>query len=280
MTVETIIILVLSVLVAFLAAAAARFYIDLWECRAETEKRGDQIEEQRKDFRVLCIEKINLSEQLTAAENRADKAEAENKNLNDLLDSLLVELESEPEPEPEPEKIPEAKSGKAIPEITWTFDRLPEGLTNTYRCEDWHKIDDLTSEHYHLQQVCLTDMETGIRFFEKDGKQYLCAALATAYGITIGNGFEVTLENGEVFNIIHADYKHDITKAREDDFGDPDINYLGERTTNVIEFVYDEKIAPDIVNQRGGMFIPRFGDLYGIGGDIVKIEYLGRMWKP
>ena len=41
---------------------------------------------------------------------------------------------------------------------------------------------------------------------------------------------------------------------------------------------------PDILGRlvllRGGMFIERFGGLYGEGGNIVRITYEGRIWKP
>ena len=166
--------------------------------------------------------------------------------------------------------------------VPWTIDRLPEGLTNTYRCMDYRKITDKNSAQIILQEDTCTSTEssTGLRFSMIDGERYYHAALATAYGIGIGNAFRVTLDNGYVFNILHAEYKHAIDDPRKDDFGDPDVNYRGEPTTSVIEFVYDWKSAPQEVIGRGGMFIEPFTDgVDNTNGNIVKIEYLGRKWR-
>ena len=167
--------------------------------------------------------------------------------------------------------------------VPWTIDRLPEGLTNTFRCMDFRKITDRNSAQIILQEDTCTSTETstGLRFSMIDGERYYHAALATAYGLGIGNAFRVTLDNGYVFKILHAEYKHPIKNARADDFGDPDTNYRGEHTTSIIEFVYDRKAAPQEVITFGGMFIQPFTD--GVNnktGNIVKIEYLGRKWKP
>lgn len=279
MEIETIIIFFLAVFAAVLAAIDVRMYICIKDFEVITEEQNDHIDTLQSSNNRLTVENAKVTAQISEMQKNDEKFRDIIDTLERLKPRYYIAGADMAHIEPEPEVLPPV-SGKDIPDITWTFDRLPEGLTNTYRCEDWHYFDDPASEQWKLQQVCLTDMETGIRFYEKDGKQYMCAALATAYGITIGSGFEITLENGEVFNIIHADYKHDITEARADDFGDHDKNYKGEKTTSVIEFVYDEKVAPDIVNQRGGMFIDRFGGLYGIGGNIVKIIYEGRVWEP
>ena len=162
---------------------------------------------------------------------------------------------------------------------------LPKGHTNTFRCEDFHLFHP-NSDQYKLQEGCTTDITTGIRIlsvFKDTNKcdQYFCAAMATAYGTEIGQAYRVTLECGNVFNIILADFKHPIDNIRDDDYGDNDTNYDGEPCTNVIEFVVDMDSVPDKVKQAGTMSaLAQFGVLYGDGGDIVKIEYLGRMWEP
>ena len=166
--------------------------------------------------------------------------------------------------------------------VPWTIDRLPEGLTNTYRCMDFRKITDKNSAQIILQEDTCTSTEagTGLRFSIIGGKKYYHAALASAYGLAIGNCFEFTLDTGYVIPVIHAEYKHAIEDAYKDDFGDPDENYAHEPTTSVIEFVYDWKSAPPEVIGRGGMFIEPFADLSGKVGNIVKVKYLGRLWKP
>ena len=165
--------------------------------------------------------------------------------------------------------------------ITWTFDRLPEGKTNTFRCMDYRTITDRTSQQLALQNEDFTFSEarTGLRFSLIDGETYYHAALATAYGIDIGNTWRVTLDTGYVFNIIQAEYKHDISDPRPDDFGDPDTNYAGDKTTSVIEFVYDWKAADREIIDLGGMFIEDFGGKDGNLGNIVEMKPTGRKWS-
>lgn len=180
------------------------------------------------------------------------------------------------------QKQPERCDHAAETGVSWSVERLPEGLTNTFRCMDFRKITDKNSAQIILQDDTCTSTEnsTGLRFSVIDGERYYHAALATAYGISIGNAFRVTLDNGYVFNILHAEYKHAIDDPRKDDFGDPDVNYRGEPTTSVIEFVYDWKSAPQEVIGRGGMFIEPFTDgVDNTNGNIVKIEYLGKKWR-
>ena len=72
------------------------------------------------------------------------------------------------------------------------------------------------------------------------------------------------------------------------DFGDQyDINgnqlrnYDEEPVINVLEFVYDDQTAPREMILAGTMtYFDRFGGLYGDGGNIIKMEYLGRKWEP
>jgi hypothetical protein len=229
----------------------------------------------------FVIENLKLTEKLNIANEdisdllkQLDTLRAENEKLFDVAMAGASDAAEDP-----PEIISEPAAARSVPEVDWTFDRLPDGLTHTFRCEDFRLFISGT-EQWQLQQECITDLETGIRFYLHGGKPYLCAAMASAYGITIGSGFEVEFENGEIINVILSDYKHDLTQARADDFGDPDTDYSGNPCTCVIEFVYDEKVAPRLVLLRGGMFIDRFGGLYGEGGDLVRITYEGRIWKP
>ena len=158
---------------------------------------------------------------------------------------------------------------------------LPQGIdTNTFRCMDYRKITDITSWQYKLQTLSKTDTISGLRYYEHNGEKYYTVALATAYGIDIGNAYKVTLQNGTTFNIIHAEYKHDIRYPSPTDFGDADKNYDGENTISVIEFVYDWKSAPSglISDGEANRWLGEGCDIYGDGCNIKSMEYLGKIW--
>ena len=281
MTPEIIIILVLAVLCGVLAAGIIRlWYInrDITEMYTETDKHvAVLISENTKHLVEIAKLKDKLSEAAAIMDYQSDKIEKITEQLEKMFD-VATAAASDAAEDP-PEIITEPAAARSVPEIDWTFDSLPDGLTHTFRCEDF-RLFVKGSEQWKLQQECITDLDTGIRFYMHGSKPYLCAAMASAYGITSGSGFEVELENGEIINVILSDYKHDLTKAHADDFGDPDRDYSGNDCTCVIEFVYDEKVAPRLVLLRGGMFIERFGGLYGEGGNLVRITYEGRIWKP
>lgn len=281
MTPEIIIIFVLAVLCGILAAGIIRlWYInrDITEMYTAEERHISALIENNN---ALTVRNAELTEKLSEASGdisdllkQLEILRMENEKLFDAAMAAASDAAEDP-----PEIISEPAAARSVPEIDWTFDRLPDGLTHTFRCEDF-RLFVKNTEQWKLQQECITDIDTGIRFYMHSGKPYLCAAMASAYGITIGSGFEVELENGEIINVVLADYKHDLTQARADDFGDPDVDYSGKPCTCVIEFVYDEKVVPRLVLLRGGMFIERFGGLYGEGGDLVRITYEGRVWRP
>lgn len=160
-------------------------------------------------------------------------------------------------------------------------ERLPEGDTNTFRCMDFRTITDHTSVQWKMQGECLTDPETGIRYLTANGKKYLCAAMGSAYGQDLGDTFHITLQNGHEFDVVYAEFKNPVTDPPDYTFfGHPDVNYDGEATTSVIEFVYDWTAAPQNVIDAGTMSaLDVFGGLYGDGGNIVSIKYLGRIWE-
>lgn len=158
---------------------------------------------------------------------------------------------------------------------------LPTGIdTNTFRCMDYHKITDKTSWQYDIQCLSRT-ASNGLRIYDYGGETYYTVALATAYGIDLGNAYEVELENGTIFNIVHAEYKHDIRYPRADDFGDPDMNYDDEPTISVIEFVYDWRNAPKqlIGDGEANRFLGENCDIYGNGCNIKRMTYLGKIWN-
>ena len=104
--------------------------------------------------------------------------------------------------------------------------------------------------------------------------------MATAYGIEIGHTYNITLQNGYNFDVIMGDFKHPIDNVQPDDYGDPDVNYDGEPTTSVVEFIVDMDAVPEEVKQAGTMSaLDEFGGLFGDGGDIVEIVDIGRVWE-
>ncbi len=154
-------------------------------------------------------------------------------------------------------------------------ERLPDcNYTNTFRYMDYQKITDKSSNQYRLQTECYTSCE-GIRIYNGD-RLYLCVALGSAYGQNIGDTWHVTLKCGTEFDIILADCKGD----DNDGFGHSDVNYDGYNCINVIEFVVDEEEIPSAVKSTGTFSVfGYFGGLYGDGGNVVKMEYTGGVWR-
>lgn len=195
------------------------------------------------------------------ARNNVDLQE-ENARLTgevEMLNDIIVRMRTAPE------------SVKLLKE------RIPYGMTNTLRFMDYKKITDSKSVQYKLQDECDTDVDSGIRVYYANETDYYCTALGSAYGREIGDTWHVTLNCGTEFNIILADFKDDGTT---DYFGQPDKNYDGDPCINVIEFVVDEDYMPSSVKTAGTYTVfGILGGLYGDGGNIVKMEYTGRIWK-
>ena len=170
-------------------------------------------------------------------------------------------------------------------------ERLPTGVdTNRFDCEP-HTYGRGTDQ-YLLQLDCLTEEETGLRYFEQDGMRYYCVALGGAYGIDIGDTWIVTLECGTSFGIIFSDYQQDISELDPNDFGEcyerdkyGNIvgilkNYDDEPVVHVLEFVVEmERLHPDILEAGTVSALDRFGGLYGDGGNLVSIKYNRRLWE-
>lgn len=241
-------------------------------CRQQAKRAADAQETAyaaEQDVKELISEKIKLIEINERAEQRIQVLTSLNETL--LKRAVIKRVpEKQEQAEPAQEDI-QSKDGASL---------LPAGHTNTYRCEDFGSFAK-NSHQAMLQEDCITEQETGIRLYYADGISYYCAAMATAYGTEIGHAYKVYLVNGYEFNVIVADFKHDISKPRADDYGDPDINYDGQDCTNVIEFVVETKYLPPVVQAAGTMSaLDDFGGLHGNGGDIAKIEDMGRRWRP
>lgn len=154
----------------------------------------------------------------------------------------------------------------------WWKERIPPGNTDWYALEPYTAINDKRSSQYALQQMCSTGLSTGIRLYEdSEGELYYCAALGSAYGRDIGDAWEVTLDNGEYFRIIYADYKDD---GKTEFFGHPCRNAREQPCTNVIEFIVEWEKLPSEVRERGSM-----SKLEWCDGNIIEMKYLGRVWE-
>lgn len=234
------------------------------EYEEEIQEEQEKLERYRKTLEGYVERHSTLKEKLSEKDKLIAELTHQADRANELIGALEAEL-SDLEPMTEKEQ----KS------------RLPEGHTNMFMGMPHWKITDKTSDQYTLQQKCITSKWLGIRVYnDDDGECYYCVALGTAYGIDIGDTWKVTLRNGSEFNVILAEYKHDITDPDPNDFGDPCYNYDTHDCTNVIEFIYDEDVIPDYVLQAGTFTeLDFFGGKYGDGGDIMKMEYLGRVWK-
>lgn len=246
------------------------------------EESGNCIDELIADNKVLLEDKRDLIRQNDELLSDNQQLKAAVKEMREMIKAHTTPAESS-EPEPAEEVNP-LLPPQSIP-------------TNTYRCEpymviDWEKSDDIetvyksafskNSEQAALQEDCFTDLETGIRYYfdTSDWTKWYCAALAGAYGIEVGHCYIFTLANGTELPVMLADFKHDISDPKPDDYGDDDVNYDSEKCLNVIELVVDMPAVPKAAREAGTMSaLDKFGGLYGHGGNIVDAKDAGRRWK-
>lgn len=142
---------------------------------------------------------------------------------------------------------------------------LPSMPSNMKYCTDyrWYGIEG--TPHNKMQNLSYTD-EIGCRRYNND----YCVALGSFYSERIGDRFEITLENGNVFTIITGDMKADCDTDITNMYT-PCVNYENEYCANIIEFIIDEEIISDEVYNYGSLdYHEEFK------GDIVKMVYLGR----
>lgn len=277
--------MIISIILGLALLAESVIAAGLYVSRSKVQETAGYYKQECDRLREVCsaaiLQQARLESELSEKSERVAELEASDTEKTMLIAAIERELA-----EYENMTVTTEPTGAGAYDdsgsVPWTIDRLPEGKTNTYRCMDFRKITLKNSDQLILQEDDCTSTEagTGLRYSIIGGRKYYHAALASAYGLAIGNCFEFTLDTGYVIPVIHAEYKHAIEDAYKDDFGDPDENYAHEPTTSVIEFVYDWQTALQEVIGRGGMFVEPFADLSGKVGNIVKVKYLGRLWKP
>lgn len=265
---QTAVTIFLAVTVAALAIVLTLVttkFVDLCQ-QVEADDNESRIETLIQDKEKLLLENITLQEKNDELYSDNVKLTAAIKELRQINKELMNE-EAVQDISPAPAETVKATG------------LLPENVhTNMFRCEPYKFAKG--SQQAMLQEVCRTDAETGIRYYDDGQTKWFCAALAGAFGTDIGHAYKVKLKCGTEFNVILADFKHPIDNVRDDDYGDADTNYDGQACTCVIEFVVDMASVPDKVKQAGTMSaLDMFGGLYSYDGDIVEVKDEGRVWR-
>lgn len=284
MTLEVIIIVIITI-AGILTALAIRFAYSIHDWAELVGELQDENDALRADTGELCKEKLSLMIDV-------DDLRSENDHLKKQLDDALTAYENsekeririitattakriiEPEPvEPESAAVKEEKILQANAK-----ERLPEGHTNVISGMPYTTITDKKSEQWALQLQTYTG-KYGIRCYFDGDRIYFLAAMGSAYGRTIGDTFRVTLKCGTVMYVMLGEFKDDGTDPNF--FGHPTTHADGYDVTCVLEFIYDAEHINSKALQAGNFCnIEYFGGLHGDGGDIVRIEYLGRKWEP
>lgn len=259
MTAFDIILLILLIAVVIATAVVSiKLFTntrDLTEYSHSLEEYVDYLSKEKRD---VLLDKVSL-------EAMNDDLREENVRLSAAVSELRAKLdETEKKAEPEPEITPK--------------ERLPEGRTNVISGMPFMSITNKKSEQWALQLQAFTG-EYGIRGYFDGERVYFLAAMGSAYGREIGTAFRVTLKCGTEMYVMLGEFKDDGTDPNF--FGHPTKHADGYDVTCVLEFIYDaEKIDSRALQAGNFCNIEYFGGLHGDGGDIARIEYLGRKWEP
>lgn len=124
---------------------------------------------------------------------------------------------------------------------------------------DYRTITNTESAQYKLQQDCWTD-ENGLR---RQTDDYV-VAMGTYYSNTIGDRFEITLDNGNNFTVIIGDIKADKHTDSKNMYYP-----MGDGKGNVIEFIVDAKKLDKTAKNWGDISAIDFFD-----GEIEEIKKL------
>ena len=272
MTLEIIIIALLAASATVLGAATVRYRNDARDSSKQYSDAVVQIGALQSDCDDLKRRNAELTQELNSV------------NVNYMmLERAFLDITF-----PEEENREEQQEPEAAQEITeHSKERLPEGNTNWISGMPLTSITNKRSEQWKLQ--CDTNTFTGdygIRCYNDGERTYFLSAMGSAYGRTIGDAFRITLQCSTVIYVMLGEFKDD---GSDPDFfghtthqdGTPLLNCDGEPYTCVLEFIYDaDELDPRVGYAGTFTKLDIFGGLYGHGGNIVKIEYLGRRWKP
>ena len=221
----------------------------------------------------LEVENEQLKNKAVNLERALNDERKNSKELRQIIIDYEIAANSQQE-EPEAAADEEILQANAI----FPQEPLPEGHTNVISGMPYTAITNKKSEQWALQLQAYTG-KYGIRCYYDGDHIYFLAAMGSAYGRTIGDAFRVTLKCGRELYVMLGEFKDDGTNPNF--FGHPTKHADGYDVTCVLEFIYDaEKIDSKALQAGNFCNIEYFGGLHGDGGDIAKIEYLGRRWEP
>lgn len=283
---QTAVIVCLSLIVVILTIGMTiitRWYLTL--C-SQYEEGRTYIDELTADNKLLLEDKRDLIRQNDEMLSDNQKLTAAVKEMREIIKKLTEPVQEEPELQVSEsnESVFSSQSENVLQtDATNLKERLPEGHTNVISGMPLTSITNKQSEQWKLQ--CDTNTftgEYGIRCYNDKERTYYLSAMGSAYGRTIGDTFRVTLKCGTVMYVMLGEFKDDGTDPNF--FGHITVNYDKEPAICILEFIYDPKLIDKrVLGERGsGNFcvLECFGGLYGDGGNIEKIEYLGRKWEP
>lgn len=142
---------------------------------------------------------------------------------------------------------------------------LPSIPTNVKSFTDYRVYNIDGTPHYRLQNQCYTD-RLGLRRFGED----YCVSVGSYYSTDIGERFEVILDTGFTFTVIVSDTKADYD-TDEQHMYTPCVNYNGEDSGNLLEFIVDiESVSKEMYAYGSVDYYSQFK------GSIAKMFYLGR----
>ena len=262
----TIAFIIICVIAAVLSAISVRLWLDNreWsELATEIQRENEAL---REDNSALCGEKLQMARELDSVTTALSAARAQ-------LADALGELENV---EAERNELIDKVIAASLKPVSSSL--LPAGHTNVISGMPYTTITNKKSEQWALQLQAFTG-EYGIRCYSDGDRTYFLAAMGSAYGREIGTAFRVTLKCGTELYVMLGEFKDDGTDPNF--FGHPTTHADGYDVTCVLEFIYDaEKIDSRALQAGNFCNIEHFGGLHGDGGDIAKIEYLGRVWCP
>ena len=160
---------------------------------------------------------------------------------------VIDEVEEVEEDEVEEEEV-------VVPEKQYMSLQLPSQATGSFKTYmDYRAITNTRSEQWKLQQLAVTD-ENGFRKY--DGKYMV--AVGSYYAKSCGKELTVTLDTGQVIEVIVGDLKQDIHTDSTNRY----VNHNG----NILEFIVETSKLDSLSKKMGDV------SYSGLQGSIIKIE--------